>query len=104
MSLGQKFTYRNKKILDHARGQACTNCGREDGTVVAAHSNDSRLGKGRGIKAHDIYVAFLDSGCHSWLDSGSGKDPSGIYDNKHEMWQHAHDKTLLILLLDEVIK
>ena len=77
MSLGQKFTYRNKKILDHG-----------------------------GIKAHDIFVAFLDSACHSWLDSGSGLDPSGLWEwhDRETMWQHAHDKTLLILLRDEIIK
>jgi hypothetical protein len=27
----QKFTYRNPKILAHANGQECQNCGNQDG-------------------------------------------------------------------------
>jgi len=38
--------------------------------VVAAHSNQLRDGKGRGLKAHDYRVATLCFKCHSELDQG----------------------------------
>ena len=104
--LAQRFTYRNKKILAHAKGQACKNCGAQDETVVAAHSNQAKHGKGRGIKAHDAFVAFLCHRCHSWLDSGKGRDPTNLWD-EHEkslMFNEAMHKTWLILLKDEIIK
>ena len=38
----------------------CFCCGRSnDGTIVAAHSNQIRDQKGKGIKAHDFRVAFV---------------------------------------------
>ena len=65
--------YRNKKLLEILREcPYCLSCGADnDGTVVAAHSNQLRDGKGRGIKAHDFRVAALCYKCHSELDQGS---------------------------------
>jgi len=63
--------YRNKEILEHARGKACQNCWKQDGTTVAAHSNLLEHGKGRGIKAHDCFVAYLCHECHTDYDTGS---------------------------------
>lgn len=45
-------------------------CGSSDGTVVAAHSNQLRDGKGRGLKAHDYRIAALCHRCHMALDQG----------------------------------
>lgn len=67
------MNYRNRQLLDLARGETCACCGADDGTVVAAHSNQSAHGKGMSIKAHDCYIAFLCHRCHSWLDQGSGE-------------------------------
>lgn len=64
-------------------------CGRNDGTTVAAHSNQSRDGKGMGIKAHDYRVAYLCQECHSWLDHGRGSR-----DEKVAMFEEAHRKTV----------
>jgi len=49
-------TYRNRKLLDMIReSPECMHCGRyNDGTVVAAHSNQLRDGKGKSIKAHGL--------------------------------------------------
>jgi hypothetical protein len=106
--VSQRFTYRNPKILAHARGQACTNCGCEDGTTVAAHSNLSEHGKGRGIKAHDIFCAFLCHNCHTWLDQGIGRDLTGVWQgdkaDKREMFMRAMTATHIILLRDGVLK
>lgn len=49
----------------------CQNCLANDGTVCGAHSNQSKHGKGRGIKASDKYCASLCSKCHAWLDFGT---------------------------------
>jgi hypothetical protein len=56
----QKFRYvRSKKLLEACREIPCQLCGAQDGTVVAAHSNQAKHGKGRGIKASDEFVAAL---------------------------------------------
>ena len=65
-------------------------CGTEDGTVVAAHSNWLRDGKGKGIKAHDYRVAALCFRCHSELDQGSKMSK----DERRWMWEEAHRKTI----------
>jgi hypothetical protein len=58
------------KLLALAHGKSCVDCGNEDGTIVAAHSNLLEHGKGRGIKAHDGMSAWLCFRCHSELDQG----------------------------------
>ena len=87
------MNYRNKKLLDAARGQPCMHCGIEDGTTVAAHSNQAKHGKGMSIKAHDCFVAFLCFRCHAQLDQGSKM----LKAEKVEMWRNAYDKTMLHL-------
>ena len=82
--------YRNKKLLEILRQSPCQECGREDGTVVAAHSNQLRDGKGRGIKADDFRVAALCYSCHMELDQG--KSLSKV--ERVEMWEEAHRKTI----------
>jgi hypothetical protein len=65
----QKYKpYRNKRILEAAKGEACTWCGIEDGTVVAAHSNSGSDGKGVGKKSDDCFVAFLCAEHHKQYD------------------------------------
>lgn len=71
------------------------NCGTRDGTVVAAHSNQSKHGKGRGIKASDQYVAALCYACHTWLDQGSASREAKV-----AMWDEAHRLTRMILEAD----
>lgn len=64
------MSYRNKKLLNLARDQACVMCGAMDGTIVSAHSNLMEHGKGKGLKAHDFAVAWLCYRCHTNLDQG----------------------------------
>jgi hypothetical protein len=82
--------YRNRKLLDILRQSPCQVCGREDGTVVAAHSNQLRDGKGRGIKAHDYRVASMCFGCHAELDQGTKLSKA----ERIEMWDEAHRRTI----------
>jgi len=82
--------YRNEKLLRSVRELPCQICGIEDGTVVAAHSNQLRHGKGRGIKANDWAIAALCFRCHSEIDQGSKLNKSERVEN----WQSAFEKTI----------
>ena len=85
-----KFTYvRSKKLMEAYRAIPCQHCGRDDGTVCGAHSNQAKHGKGRGIKASDIYCASLCSRCHSMLDQGY----SMTREEREAMWEKAHSET-----------
>lgn len=91
--------YRNKKLLEILREcPYCLSCGSpNDGTVVAAHSNQLRDGKGRGIKAHDFRVAAMCYTCHTELDQGSKLSK----EERLEMWEAAHRNTVGWLFLDD---
>jgi hypothetical protein len=82
--------YRNKKLLEVVRQSPCQHCGRDDGTVVAAHSNLLRDGKGRGIKASDYRIAALCFKCHSDLDQGAKMSR----EERKELWEEAHRATI----------
>jgi len=82
--------YRNKKLLELVRQSPCQTCGNQDGTVVAAHSNQLRDGKGRGIKAHDYRIAALCYSCHMELDQGKSLDKA----ERVKIWEEAHRKTI----------
>ena len=85
--------YRNKKLLEIARNFPCQHCGIDDGTVVAAHSNQLRDGKGKGIKASDYRIASLCFKCHAELDQGKNLSKQ----ERLEMWEEAHRKTIGLL-------
>lgn len=62
------------KLLAAAEGKPCMKCGREDGTVVAAHYGGlwaHKLGKGKGVKCHDFCSVPLCMRCHAEFDSYS---------------------------------
>ena len=85
--------YRNKRLLEIARNFPCQHCGIDDGTVVAAHSNQLRDGKGKGIKASDFRIASLCFTCHYELDQGKNLSKQ----ERLEMWEEAHRKTIGLL-------
>jgi len=82
--------YRNQKLLEAVREFECALCGTQDGTVVAAHSNQLRDGKGKGIKAHDHRIAALCYRCHMAIDQGHRMNKQ----EKEAMWEEAHRKTI----------
>lgn len=84
--------YRNKKLLDLANEcEYCQSCGRHgQGTIVAAHSNQLRDGKGRGIKAHDYRIAYLCYDCHNELDAGKNLSR----EQRKASWEEAHRNTI----------
>ena len=67
LGLGLLVNYRNPKLLKLADGAPCMMCSMQDGTVVSAHSNQLRDGKGTGIKGHDYRIAFLCHQCHHMI-------------------------------------
>jgi hypothetical protein len=91
--------YRDKRLLEAVRESPCQHCGAKDGTVVAAHSNQLRDGKGRGIKAHDYRIAALCSICHHQLDQGILWDKT----QRREVWEEAHRKTVGWLFENDLI-
>lgn len=87
----QKFEYvRSKKLLEACRQIACQHCGRDDGTVVAAHSNQAIHGKGKSIKASDVFVAALCFWCHAEIDQGSKLDQ----ETRVAIWTRAWVRTV----------
>jgi hypothetical protein len=92
--------YRSPKLLEACRKLECQHCGSDDGTVCAAHSNQSIHGKGKGIKAHDCFVAALCWKCHFELDEGLAT----TREEKREMWNKAHNKTYLALFQRGLLK
>ena len=92
--------YRNQKLLQAVRECPCQHCGAKDGTVVAAHSNQMRDGKGRGLKAHDYRIAALCFKCHYEIDQG--KDLSRT--ERLNIWENAHRATIGWLFENDHIK
>jgi len=82
--------YRNQKLLEVVRLSPCQHCNIIDGTVVAAHSNQMRDGKGRSLKAHDYRIAALCFTCHAELDQGRVMSR----EERLNMWEAAHRATV----------
>lgn len=92
--------YRNPKLLQAVRDCPCQHCGVQDSTIVAAHSNQMRDGKGRGLKAHDYRIAALCFKCHYEIDQG--KDLSRA--ERLNIWEEAHRSTIGWLFENNFLK
>lgn len=57
---------------------------------MAAHSNQLRDGKGRGLKASDFRIASLCFRCHAEADTSSTLTKVA----RIEMWEQAHRATI----------
>ena len=85
---------RSRQMMEAYRLIPCQRCGRADGTVCGAHSNQGQHGKGRGIKADDNQAASLCHACHYELDQGSQLSR----EQRCEQWARAQAKTVRELL------
>jgi len=92
--------YRSEKLLKSVRDCPCQSCGAMDGTIVAAHSNQMRDGKGRGLKANDYRIAALCYKCHTELDQGKNMSR----EDRLNMWEDAHRATIGWLFENEKVK
>ena len=91
------------KLTEAARHESCIRCGRDDGTVVAAHINGPIahwLGRGMSKKPHDLFCAHLCFRCHDDMDGRSNRDP----DNKQREWAELVLRTQRRLIDKGVIK
>jgi len=84
--------YRNRSLLDLAYRIDCTLqiegvC--EGGRGEPCHSNQSRHGKGAGIKAHDHFFASGCRPCHRELDQGH----MFTRQEKVEIWNRGYERT-----------
>lgn len=87
------MTYRNARLLAAIRDLPCAFCGRDGNdymSIVPAHSNQLRDGKGRGIKASDYRVAAACPPCHHELDQGA----KWSREERVARWEEAHRKTI----------
>ncbi|MFP0846066.1 hypothetical protein ACLDYR_07975 [Acinetobacter baumannii] len=89
---------RSKKRLNEIRALPCVRCGQSPSQ--AAHSNSSKHGKGRGIKANDLYTVPLCYVCHAAFD----KFELGTRQESETMFERWLEKTERMLNLkdDEV--
>lgn len=90
-----KGNHRDRKLLDLAHEiHTCMACGAyvESG-CEPAHSNQARHGKGKSIKASDVFFAAVCNACHYEIDQGA----LPTQDERRELWQRAFEATLLEL-------
>ncbi|WP_250467648.1 DUF1364 domain-containing protein [Caballeronia sp. GAFFF2] len=83
------------KYLAACRGERCflavpgVCIGSVGGTVVPAHSNQGRHGKGMGIKARHEFTVPGCMTCHAWIDWGnaSREVKFATWDRAYERWE-----------------
>lgn len=97
--------FRSKRLLNAARGQQCQIqipdiCNGNSETVVAAHSNNLRHGKGMGIKANDCFIAWACNSCHTEIDQGSILSRQ----EKDAYWDVGFERTILQMFLQGIVK
>ncbi|MFX6080432.1 hypothetical protein ABTF33_09670 [Acinetobacter baumannii] len=85
---------RSTKRLNEIRALPCVRCGQSPSQ--AAHSNSSKHGKGRGIKASDEFTVALCHKCHSAFD----KFELGTRQESEAMFERWLEKTERMLNLD----
>lgn len=90
----EKFEYvRSRKLLNAIKTLPCQHCG-APAPSDPAHSNQAAHGKGKSIKASDVYVAALCRACHQEIDQGRRLS----YAERVELWSNAWRKTVAALL------
>lgn len=80
--------FRSKAITKAAKDEPCTVCGRNDGTTVFCHLNESWAGKGMGQKADDFAGFFGCQLCHTAYDNrGKPILPGVAYSYHVDDWE-----------------
>jgi hypothetical protein len=97
------------KITESANGEECSIrlpafCNGRPDTVVWAHANGVRFGKGIGIKSPDILGAYACYACHMIFD-GQHKRPKGMTRDEVELafWR-GHAESLVRLISKGIVK
>ena len=91
--------YRNKKILEAARGEECTlqtqYCNHNPETTVACHSPFAMHGKATRLRSHDIFICFGCSDCHDALDGRNFEATNWTHEFREILFGRANAKTLI---------
>jgi hypothetical protein len=93
------MNWRNKKLTQSAKHESCVSCGANDSTIVWAHSNSQKHGKGMGIKAHDLFGAYLCHKCHSAFDANEPYMPKAVGEfalHKNEWFMKMWERSMII--------
>jgi len=101
MTLQKRKPFRSKAITQAAKDEACTICGRNDGTTVFCHLNESWAGKGMGQKADDCAGMFL---CQHHHDVYDGRTFSFTVTFDDSIWFRAYYRTIRRLLDRGILK
>lgn len=93
-----------------ARGRPCIRCGADPSidastTVPAHYSRDlaHKLGKGTGIRAHDLALAWLCVDCHDYFDERNQPQQRGLDPREKELERVWKSLEFAILCLQTVI-
>ncbi|WP_246892865.1 HNH endonuclease [Acinetobacter baumannii] len=86
---------RSTKRLSEIRALPCVRCGQSPSQ--AAHSNSSKHGKGRGIKASDEFTVPLCAICHGLFDQFN----LGTRQESEAMFERWLEKTERMLVMEE---
>lgn len=90
----EKFAYvRSRPLLNAIKTLDCQHCGAR-GPSDPAHSNQAAHGKGKGVKASDVFAAALCRADHDAIDQGSRL----THDERVTLWTNAWRKTVRELL------
>ncbi|WP_227555196.1 hypothetical protein [Acinetobacter junii] len=84
---------RSTKRLNEIRKLPCIRCGQSPSQ--AAHSNSSKHGKGRGIKASDEFTVALCFRCHHLFDTfqlGTRQESEALF----EQWLEKTERLLCV--------
>jgi hypothetical protein len=84
------------KFIDACRSEecylrvpgVCCSIGWASPCVVDCHSNQLRHGKGKGIKADNIYTVPGCGPCHAWIDQNTVGTPKQV---KFDVWDRAYE-------------
>ena len=97
-ALEKRHPFRSKAITQAAKDEPCTVCGRNDGTTVFCHLNESWAGKGMRQKADDFAGFFGCYQCHVKYDdpcSSLAKDDGVIMRAMYRTWRRLLDRGIL---------
>ena len=96
MMIEKRHPFRSKAITKAAKDEPCTVCGRNDGTTVFCHLNESWAGKGMGQKADDFAGFFGCSECHARYDGNQWRRPEErLLKAMYRTWHRLLDRGIL---------
>jgi hypothetical protein len=91
----KRKSYRNQAMRDSANGEACVNCGLQDGTVVLAHLPMMGIADGGSSKCDDYVSAYLCRECHEHTDGKYRRDVFWRYRVNMETIRRMFDKGVI---------